>query len=50
MAGLPTDASSILESIKMNKAKEYSIIDKRIAKEVAKNDSGKDQTVGSASQ
>lgn len=50
MEGLPIDASSILESIKMNKAKEYSIIYKRIAKEVAKNDSGKYQTVDTASQ
>ncbi len=41
MAGLPVDASSILESIKANKPKEYSIIYKRIAKEVAKNDPGK---------
>ena len=33
-----------------NKAKEYSMIYKHTAKEVAKNDSGKYQTVGTASQ
>ena len=41
--------TDILESIKANKPKEYSIIYKRIAKEVAKDDSGKDQAVDAAS-